>query len=303
MSVEQSEGQSEWRKKAMTNCKERVLAESTNRELKVILAQQSKLFKAAEKVLSHCDTLEGMKFVSLPQPTTDRAFAQFDPRNPVFTELSDKACHLYLQTDCMLPPLSEDIAVSIRTQAEAHGMCLETEVSTPMACTTKEAQRIFWDHVISEGLKKFFLARFDQVISHDGSSCSMNIASTLFTRDDDTNEFIRIDSMSTIQRYQESNRTVVVGSTRWLAPSHGVQLEDVFWIVVAPSAVDPAHSSVIQSKYRLQVTNPGWRSLQPSKGTPKHEVVLNSVSTTLHNYHQVQQDNFLDKVNWLSTNR
>jgi hypothetical protein len=99
-----------------------------------------------------------------------------------------------------------------------------------------------------------------------------------------------------MRKYEERNRTVLVGSTLWLLPAEGVQLEDHYWVMVTPGQADPGRASVIRSKYRLLLKNSGSGGCRQPNATPSYEIAMHSLGSRMHNHNQQQQNAFLDKV-------
>jgi hypothetical protein len=102
--------------------------------------------------------LQGESVVVQPQPTIDRplfnSLGEF-----IFEKLASKLGRLYLQTDVVLPALEDNFAVTIRSHAqyeESRECYFETTVSTPLACTSKDAEMLLWGDITTTDTAKAF---------------------------------------------------------------------------------------------------------------------------------------------------
>eukprot|EP00644_Phytophthora_capsici_P005641 jgi/Phyca11/98397/e_gw1.2.954.1 len=95
--------------------------------------------------------------------------------------------------------------------------------------------------------------------------------------------------ITTYRKYDEGDRVILVGTTKWFLPSGEFVLQDYNWTVISPTAADTGEACVMRHCYKLEmVTTSCDESAQAQK------VVFRAVSSKMRNLHQVMQDKLLD---------
>ncbi|GMF33497.1 unnamed protein product [Phytophthora fragariaefolia] len=137
----------EWRKRAITNCEDRVRAQRKNKEFKRALRQQFKLFESIRKELSQSGVLYGLDFLNCIKPTADRPLLQVDFSKLVLDELACSLTQMYVGSSDMVPTAEDNQVVTFHSRTrldDSMGLLFETTSVTPLACTVREAGDILW---------------------------------------------------------------------------------------------------------------------------------------------------------------
>ncbi|KAG6623958.1 uncharacterized protein IUM83_02107 [Phytophthora cinnamomi] len=245
----------------MDECEARSSAEHTNKELKAVLLQNFKAFRSIRKELKGKNVLKGLEFVDQPSPTVHHPLCQFDSRRSIFEELSSILDTLYLGSDVLLPPSTDNISVRCqRKLREAGEHFMEITSNTPLACPVHEAGQFLWNFITEGGdtdNENSLIIAGARPAEDCDTTRERRFKMQVFVRD--TKNVLRcVEVIRMFRKYTDENRFVVVGTTRWLLPTEELELEDTYWTVISPSSTtNPTYSSGVQSYYQLQVISAG----------------------------------------------
>ncbi|EEY60724.1 uncharacterized protein PITG_21473 [Phytophthora infestans T30-4] len=187
----------DWFSRATNAYDERIRSERSNQLLKMILMKRIKVFESVRKRLRQRDVLE---------PTTDRPFFQPNCTGFILSHLESKLWSLRLQANVVVPTVSPNRHVTFHTQP---GYMVGGEKAAA---------------------KTFSMAREQGSQYRDETNDTSCIAS-LFMQD--TSQMpLYVDAASTFRKYEEKDRAVVVGTTVWLIPTEGLEIEGAYWFLV-----------------------------------------------------------------------
>ncbi|KAG6613748.1 uncharacterized protein IUM83_18521 [Phytophthora cinnamomi] len=284
-----------WRSLATIESEGRERAERTNRELKAIMANQLRVHASIQKLLGRSNVLEGMDFVFQLQPTYDQPLSPLDFSDAILSDLSNSLGALRQEVDQVFPALGGNLAIACSSQTKQHetrGNCFETSSITPLACSVQNTGMKLWHHITTkknEDVQKSF--RF--VRTRNSNCIERNCMASL---PDGNDTVLHLDGVNIVRKYEETNRTVLVGTTTWFLPTGGLQFEDHHWTIISPSPTDPQHASVVQSCYQLRVKHVDTASVLPVDLARVEGVVLPSIGKKLRNVLQLQQNVLLENA-------
>ncbi|KAG6603058.1 Replication protein A 70 kDa DNA-binding subunit [Phytophthora cinnamomi] len=281
-----------WRKRAIAHCEARALAQRTNQTLKQMLQQQFKCFQAVRRQFEQEDALYDLDFLKHMQPTQDRPFLRVDFSRSLLDELSSDLGMMYLGANTVVPTTNSNPSVLLRSQTRLHEngtRYFETTSVTPLACTVHEAGDILWGYVTkadaTDNNKAFNLTRVTSIDDCDVTQERQFTTSHIIQ--DSVSALVWLEAASIYRKYSEGGRHILVGAINWLVPGEGLEFKDKFWTVVSAAPMDPTHSSVVQTYYKLEVKKAGTQS------TEKIEVLMQHIGRMTRCYLQCMQDAFL----------
>ncbi|ETL84483.1 hypothetical protein L917_15732 [Phytophthora nicotianae] len=283
------EGSNGWRSLAAIECEGREQAERTNRELKVILANQQKTGEAIRKILRKRGVLEGRNFVFQVKPVVERFPSRLDYSDAILGELASGLESLRLDAEMIFPTIDDKHCTIIshsRDKMNASNGHHVAEVSTitPLACSMQNAGDLLWRFVSTDVDSSFYSIRKTNPYSFE-----MNCVAK--SRDGPQN----IDGVVIYRRYDEHNSIVVVGRSTWFLPTGGLQFEDTALTVISPSSSDPLRCCTVQTRYELQAKITDL-SVLPSDFAQVENAVMSSVGRKLRNAMQALQNALLSEV-------
>ncbi|KAJ8546707.1 hypothetical protein ON010_g11528 [Phytophthora cinnamomi] len=138
----------QWRSVAIAQRELRWRAEKTNRELKVMLAEQQQLRAQILRILQKTQPLEGLDFVLQLQPKVDRPPREASFGDAVLEEMCNRLDWLRLDTDAVFPVVESDTKVSFRWQL-MQSNCVHLSVTTPVACSAQALADMVWKYATS----------------------------------------------------------------------------------------------------------------------------------------------------------
>ncbi|KAJ8530487.1 hypothetical protein ON010_g14425 [Phytophthora cinnamomi] len=198
-------------------------SERLNRKLKSILESQAQVHSTYEIVSTHesCRWLsygQGIEVVFRDQPTAGRDAIQLDFNASSFAELSHSVETMRLEVDNVLPALNDCSTLAFCSQQPRKNR----DTTKSSFCRIRK--------------KKCTPDQVNGVVALlDGAQ--------------------RVDGVSVFRRFEEGDRTILLGATLWTFRDEGFQFEDRSWTVISPSPMDPLGASVSQNYCRMHQKN------------------------------------------------
>ncbi|KAE9074101.1 hypothetical protein PF005_g25594 [Phytophthora fragariae] len=232
------------------------------------------------KVLKKPQTLKDMDFVAQLQPKVDRPPSQPRFSDAVLEEMSNNLDWLRLDTDTVFPLVENGTKVSFRWQSVPDTNNIQASSITPVACSVHELGQMLWRRASNSGRETDKLFRYIQRKSP--SPLDVNVVASLLEG------LLCVNSVSTYRRYDEGDRVILVGTTKWFLSTGELVLQDSSWTVMSASPEDPLHSCVLKNFYKLErVPN------APAHAAQAERFFFKITSDKMRGFHQLMQDNLL----------
>ncbi|KAG1696825.1 hypothetical protein DVH05_017735 [Phytophthora capsici] len=269
-----------WRPVAAAERKKRDRSQKTNRELKALLAELAKIYSPVLKTLIKTNALQDMDFV-FRLPEMERSPPQVNFSETVLDEMTSSLDWLRLDTDTMLSVVDGSATVSFRWQDVPNRNCVLASSITPICARAEELGKMIWCH--ARNTNKQTDEAFRYIQRKAPTPMDMNAVASMLE-----GHFCN-NVITTYRKYDEGDRVILVGTTKWFLPSGEFVLQDYNWTVISPTAADTGEACVMRHCYKLEmVTTSCDESAQAQK------VVFRAVSSKMRNLHQVMQDKLLD---------
>ncbi|KAJ8522693.1 hypothetical protein ON010_g17663 [Phytophthora cinnamomi] len=235
------------------------------------------------KALQKTQPLEGLDFVLQLQPKVDRP-----PRNASFgdallEEMCNKLDWLRLDTDAVFPVVESDTKVSFRWQL-MQSNCIHLSVITPVACSAQALGVMLqavgdkvWQYTTSS--KRDTDKSFHSVRRKTPTPLDVNVVAALHVGS------LGANSLTTYRRYDEGDRVVLVGITKWFLCTGQFVFEDYNWTVISASPEDPLRSCVMKNFYKAEMTPD-----VPAHAAQAQQVVFRTIGDKMRSFRQSIQD-------------
>ncbi|KAL4092745.1 hypothetical protein PRIC1_011736 [Phytophthora ramorum] len=280
----------QWRSRAVLENEKRARAEHINRELKDILEPQMQIRSAICKTLAKTGTFEGMSFVVGLHPLVDKLHSKVYRPVPglsvsqvALDEITNSLDWLRLDTDSMFPVVEGDTVVSFRCQSLPQRGSVQMSSITPAGCSAQELGDVLWRHATNP--KRASGKCFHCISRKTPSPLDLNATASLLEG------ALCVSAVSSFRRYDEGDRIILVGTTKWFLPDGRLLLQDYHWTVISASPSNPLNACVMRTCYQLRMAS-------PLSGDAAHaqQMVYNSINGKMRNFYQLMQDNLLSGV-------
>ncbi|KAG6612044.1 uncharacterized protein IUM83_17515 [Phytophthora cinnamomi] len=269
-----------WRSVATTQREQRWRAEKTNRELMVMLAEQQQLRAQILRILQKTQPLEGLDFVLQLQPKVDRPPRDASFGDAVLEEMCNKLDWLRLDTDAVFPVVESDTKVSFRWQLMPESNCIHLNVVTPVACSAQALGDKVWKYATSS--KRDTDKLFHSVHRKTPSPLDVNVVASLHEGS------LGANSVTTFRRYDEGDRVVLVGITKWFLSTGQFVFEDYNWTVISASPEDPLRSCVMKNFCKMEMTPD-----VPAHAAQAQQIIFRTIGDKMRSFRQSMQDYLL----------
>ncbi|KAG3002488.1 hypothetical protein PC128_g21486 [Phytophthora cactorum] len=271
---------SQWRGVADIESEKRFRAEKVNRELKVSFAEQMRIRTRILKTLEKAKALEDIEFVLQLEPKIQRPLCGPNFSELLLDEMSTNLDWLRLDTDMMLSVVDDSTTVSFRWQHIPLKNCIQSSSITPVSCTVQQMGDMLWGHALTT--KKALDRSFHYVRRNTPTPLDMNAVASMVEGPLCTN------AVTTFRKYDEGDRIIVVGTTKWFLPSGELLLQDYSWTVVSPS---PVNRCVIRHCYNLEVA-----ATASNDAAQAQKLMFHAVSGKMRSVYLAIQDNLLRHI-------
>ncbi|KAG6612051.1 uncharacterized protein IUM83_17517 [Phytophthora cinnamomi] len=279
----------QWRSVAIAQRELRWRAEKTNQELKVMLAEQQQLRAQILRILQKTQPLEGLDFVLQLQPKVDRPPREASFGDAVLEEMCNRLDWLRLDTDAVFPVVESDTKVSFRWQL-MQSNCAHLSVTTPVAFSAQALGDNISEHIMLQALadmvwqyvmssKRDADKLFHSVHRKTPTPLDVNVVASLHEGS------LGANSVTTFRRYDEGDRVVLVGITKWFLSTGQFVFEDYNWTVISASPEDPLRSYVMKSFYKAEMTPD-----VPAHAAQAQQVVFRTIGDKMRSFRQSIQD-------------
>ncbi|KAL4115204.1 hypothetical protein PRIC2_013372 [Phytophthora ramorum] len=238
---------SEWYDRAVRHFVLRQQSENTNKQLKVILANQRQVVESLRGVLQRRSVLDGIDLVFGGSPPIYRPPQPLDNSPGLLKILEKHADNLYVDSKSGLgwnqPCLvSSKMNVNNNTQ---YGKVIEIETVTPVECSIQQASSILWKdlntvHDIPD-------KRYRYLRGSKPNSLEKSFVMTLRGEQSD----IEINGSHFSRKFEESQRIVLVKADSIILQTQGLEFRSPSWTVITASEVNPRVASVVRSYLRI----------------------------------------------------
>ncbi|KAF4032140.1 hypothetical protein GN244_ATG15990 [Phytophthora infestans] len=99
------------------------------------------------------------------------------------------------------------------------------------------------------------------------------------------------NAVATFRKYDEGDRIILVGTTKWFRPSGELLLQDYNWTVISQSPITPLEACVARHCYKLEMT--ATSSIEASRA---QKLLFHTVSSKMRYLCQEMQDVLLNSV-------
>ncbi|EEY67350.1 uncharacterized protein PITG_04360 [Phytophthora infestans T30-4] len=99
------------------------------------------------------------------------------------------------------------------------------------------------------------------------------------------------NAVATFRKYDEGDRIILVGTTKWFRPSGELLLQDYNWTVISQSPITPLEACVARHCYKLEMT--ATSSIEASRA---QKLLFHIVSSKMRCLYQDMQDVLLNSV-------
>ncbi|KAG6614587.1 uncharacterized protein IUM83_04080 [Phytophthora cinnamomi] len=281
------DGATQWRSVATTQRELRWRAEKTNRELKVMLAEQQQLRAQILRILQKTQPLEGLDFVLQLQPKVDRPPREASFGDALLEEMCSRLDWLRLDTDVVFPVVERDTKVSFRWQLMPESNCIHLSLITPVACSAQALGVMLqavgdkvWQYTTSS--KRDTDKSFHSVRRKTPTPLDVNVVASLHEGS------LGANSVTTYRRYDEGDRVVQVGITKWFLSTGQFVFEDYNWTVISTSPEDPLRSCVMKNFYKSEMTPD-----VPAHAAQAQQMVFRTIGDKMRSFCQSIQDHLL----------
>ncbi|OWZ12624.1 hypothetical protein PHMEG_00014182 [Phytophthora megakarya] len=255
-------------------------SQKMNRTLKVMLVELHKLCAPFAATLGKTNTLQDMEFVFNLRTKVDRPLVEIAFSDKVVNEMSMSLDWLRLDTDTMLAGVDCISNVSFRWHNFPARNCIEATSITPVGCSAQELGDMVWHHATNT--EKDTDKAFHCIKRKMPNPLDMNAVAAM------VEGLLRVNIVTTFRKYDEGNRIILVGTTKWFLPSGELLLQDYNWTVLLPSPVEPLRLSVMKIFYKLEMT-----ATQSDRAAESQQTLFQAVSTKMRGFHLATQDNLL----------
>ncbi|KAK1942522.1 hypothetical protein P3T76_006021 [Phytophthora citrophthora] len=272
-----------WRPVAATESAKRVRSQKTNRELKALLTELTKIRDPVLKTLIKTNALQDMDFV-FQLPEIERPPPQVNFSETVLEEMTSSLDWLRLDTDTMLPVLDDNITVSFRWQDVPSLNCIQASSITPIFSRAEEIGEMIWRH--ARNTNKQTDEAFRYIRRKAPTPIDMNAVALM------VEGLLCNNVISTYRKYDEGDRIIIVGTTKWFLPSGEFVLQDYNWTVISPTATAAGEMCVMRHYYKLEMA-----TTSSEEAAQAQQPVFRAVCSKMRNLHQVMQDKLLSNEN------
>ncbi|KAE9273116.1 hypothetical protein PF008_g29927 [Phytophthora fragariae] len=234
----------QWRSAAVVERGKRKCAEEINRRLKATLEELTKLHDSFLRALNKPQTLKDLDFVAQMEPNIDRPPSQRRFSDTVLKEMCNNLDWLRLDTDTVFPLVENGPNVSFCWQFVPDTNSIQASSITPVACSVHELGEMLWRRASNSGRETDKAFRYIQRKSP--SPLDVNVVASLLEG------LLCVNSVSTYRRYDEGDRVILVGTTKWFLSTGELVLQDFNWTVISGLPEDPLHSCVSRNFYKLE---------------------------------------------------
>ncbi|KAG6612030.1 uncharacterized protein IUM83_17516 [Phytophthora cinnamomi] len=274
----------QWRSVAIAQRELRWRAEKTNQELKVMLAEQQQLRAQILRILQKTQPLEGLDFVLQLQPKVDRPPRDASFGDAVLEEMCNKLDWLRLDTDAVFPVVESDTKVSFRWQSMPESNCVQLGLITPVACSAHALGDM--SHALGDKLWQSSMRDTDKsfhtVRRKSPTPVDFNVVTALHVGS------LGANSLTTYRRYDEGDRVVLVGITKWFLSTGQFVFEDYNWTVISASPEDPLRSCVMKNFYKAEMTPD-----VPAHAAQAQQIIFRTIGDKMRSFRQSMQDYLL----------
>ncbi|RLN93959.1 hypothetical protein BBJ28_00019551 [Nothophytophthora sp. Chile5] len=214
-------------------------AEELNSELKTLLAGQRKATEAINDLLKQEPAL-----LEVQASTTHSSLA---------VELKSTLHQLFasaksvFENDTLVSWGSISSSTRIDHQRSNNGPCVELSTTTPLTCSKTEASAILWD-----AIKEIQWPREQTAFNLKEKELTPRTVELGYTIGfDDTDEFIRLNGVSMLEKSEDVDRDLLVWSSLVAQPGGRLRFRAQGWIMVARSPTNPLQASVLRTCCRL----------------------------------------------------
>ncbi|KAJ8542550.1 hypothetical protein ON010_g12263 [Phytophthora cinnamomi] len=282
------DGATQWRSVATTQRELRWRAEKTNRELKVMLAEQQQLRAQILRILQKTQPLEGLDFVLQLQPKVDRPPRDASFGDALLEEMCNKLDWLRLDTNAVFPVVESDTKVSFRWQLMPESNCVQVNLITPVACSAQALGDML--HALGDKLWPYptNTKRDTNKLCHSvrrktPRPLDVNVIASLHE------DSLSVNALTTYRRYDEGKRLVLVGITKWFLSTGQFVFEDYNWVVISASPEDPLRSCVMKNFCKSEMTPD-----VPAHAAQAQQIVFRTIGDKMRNFRQSRQDYLLN---------
>ncbi|ETP24055.1 hypothetical protein F441_02894 [Phytophthora nicotianae CJ01A1] len=274
---------SRWRGLATIESEKRCRAEKLNRELKSLLTEQLKLRAPVLKMIRRKEVLEGIEFVLQLQPKVQQPLREPNFGDLVLDEMESSLDWLRLDTDTMLSAMDDSTKISFRWQHIPLSNCIQSSSITPVSCTVQQIGEMLWRH--ASNTKKASDSSFRYVRRKTPTPLDMNAVASM------VEGVLCSNAVTTFRKYDEGDRIILVGSTKWFLPSGQLLLQDYSWTVISPSPGNGQEACMMRHCYKLEMARPS-----PTCITEEQKLMFHTVSSKMRNAYQAMQDHLLSSA-------
>ncbi|KAE9331109.1 hypothetical protein PF008_g15597 [Phytophthora fragariae] len=142
---------------------------------------------------------------------------------------------LRLDTDTVFPLVENSTKVSFRWQFVPDTNSIQASLMTPVACSAQELGQMIWRH--ASNTRRDTDKSFRYVQRKCPSPLDVNVVASLRAG------LLCVNSVSTYRRYDEGDRVILVGTTKWFLSTGEIVLQDSNWTVISSLPEDPLRSA------------------------------------------------------------
>ncbi|KAL3670954.1 hypothetical protein V7S43_004139 [Phytophthora oleae] len=231
---------SKWMEMAMIEFQRRQRAEYTNRKLRELLENQSKVDKALRAVVSKKSVLDGVDFV-YQTPSIVQDSLAVDNSAVIMAELGKKVSEMYIGSKSMFSADSVTPTISCEMKRrfdEKLGHTVEIVSSAPLSCPMEVASSLLWKELttirtypdksyryMQANTPNVLEKNFDQILRGNAGAIPMN-------------------GLQLMRKFEETDRIVLARAFKMLLPTDGVHLIANAWTIFSPSKTNSERSEV-----------------------------------------------------------
>ncbi|KAL3659137.1 hypothetical protein V7S43_015717 [Phytophthora oleae] len=212
-------------------------------------------------------------------PEIERSPPQVNFSETVLDEMTSSLDWLHLDTETMLSAVDDSANVSFRWQHVPSLNCIQASSITPVAHKAEEIGEMIWCH--ARNTNKQTDEAFRYIQRKTPTPLDMNAVAFMMEG------LLCNNIISTYRKYDEGDRIILVGTTKWFLPSGELVLQDYSWTVISPSP-DTAEACVMRHCYKLEMT-----TTSSEEAARDQKLVFHVVSSKTRNLHQEMQDHLL----------
>ncbi|OWZ00245.1 hypothetical protein PHMEG_00028610 [Phytophthora megakarya] len=275
-----------WMEMAMIEFQRRQRSEDTNKQLRALLVNQSKIDEALRGVVMKKSVLQGMDLL-YDKPTMLRKPLAVDNSCVIMRELEKKVAEMYLESTCLFENDTEPLTISCEMKRRFDkqlGDTVEIVSSAPLSCSMDAASSSLWKELttirtypdksyryMQTSTPNVMEKNFDQILRGQAGATAIN-------------------GLQFMRKFEEEDRVVLARAYRMLLPTDGLHLRGNVWTIFSHSPTNPAEVSEVHTLVQLYMEVQPGLSARPEDVAYLKDVAFETWAMKMRGHAQYLQE-------------